>query len=75
MGAKIDDDTSAGNNCLYVDPGNDPQGLTDGLLGGGRITEGHGTAAETQPVRGAARDHALMIEGKSLQQRHVVVLP
>ena len=31
-----------GRNCLYVDPGNDPQGLTDGLLGGGRITQGQG---------------------------------
>jgi hypothetical protein len=31
-----------GRNCLYVDPGNDPQGLTDGMLGGGRIAQGDG---------------------------------
>jgi Flp pilus assembly protein TadG len=42
-GALIDSSPSRdGRNCLYVDPGNDPQGLTDGLLGGGHITQGDG---------------------------------
>lgn len=43
VGALIDAvESRDGRNCLYVDPGNDPQGLTDGLLGGGRITQGEG---------------------------------
>ncbi|WP_110181719.1 TadE/TadG family type IV pilus assembly protein [Nocardioides solisilvae] len=33
-GALIDSVPLDGRNCLYVDPGNDPQGLTGGLLGG-----------------------------------------
>jgi hypothetical protein len=42
-GALIDDaPPTDGRNCLFVDPGNDPQGLTDGLLGGGRIDQGEG---------------------------------
>jgi len=65
IGAKIDDDTSDGNNCLYVDPGNDPQGLTDGLLGGGRITEGLGRLQKpTSPL--CSSRPALVMDGKSL---------
>lgn len=33
-GAQVDNASRPGNNCLYVDPGNDPNGLTDGLLHG-----------------------------------------
>jgi hypothetical protein len=53
-GALIDAVASRdGSNCLYVDPGNDPQGLTDGLLGGGRITQGEGRLEEpTNPSCG-----------------------
>ena len=55
-----------GNNCLYVDPGNDPQGLTDGLLGGGRINEGEGRLAEAdQPALRDARTTSLVIGGKT----------
>jgi Flp pilus assembly protein TadG len=63
-GAKIDDDTSDGNNCLYVDPGNDPQGLTDGLLGGGRITEGEGRLQK--PTNPACNRPNLVMDGKNL---------
>jgi hypothetical protein len=33
-GALIDDHSEDGRNCLYVQPGNDPGGLTNGLLDG-----------------------------------------
>jgi hypothetical protein len=63
-GAEIDDDTTAGNNCLYVDPGNDPQGLTDGLLGGGRINEGEGRLQKPNSPRCSSRP-SLIIGGKN----------
>jgi Flp pilus assembly protein TadG len=63
-GAEIDDDTTSGNNCLYVDPGNDPQGLTDGLLGGGRINEGEGRLQKPTSARCASRGN-LVIGGKN----------
>lgn len=53
-GALIDNVSQDGRNCLYVDPGNDPQGLTGGLLGGSAgIAQGDGRLEEpTNPACG-----------------------
>jgi hypothetical protein len=64
VNAEIDDDTTPGNNCLYVDPGNDPQGLTDGLLGGGRINEGEGRLQKPNSPLCSGRP-SLVIGGKN----------
>ena len=59
-GALVDDDPSEdGRNCLYVDPGNDPQGLTDGLLGGGRISQGKGRLEKPTNPRCNRQDYLL----------------
>jgi Flp pilus assembly protein TadG len=38
VGALIDNVVRNGNNCLYAQPGNDPVGLTNGLLGKAGLT-------------------------------------
>ena len=59
-GALIDDAPPAdGRNCLYVDPGNDPQGLTDGMLGGGRIPQGEGRLEKPTNPRCQRSDYRL----------------
>lgn len=60
IGALIDDAPPAdGRNCLYVDPGNDPQGLTDGMLGGGRIPQGEGRLEKPTNPRCQRNDYTL----------------
>ena len=60
VGAIIDDAPPRnGANCLYVDPGNDPQGLTDGLLGGGRIDQGLGRLEKPTNPRCMRTDYSL----------------
>ena len=60
FGALIDDAPPAdGRNCLYVDPGNDPQGLTDGMLGGGRIPQGQGRLEKPTNPRCQRNDYLL----------------
>lgn len=51
-GARIDNVSRPGNNCLYVDPGNDPNGLTDGLLAGVTGVSAPSSAAADNPSRG-----------------------
>jgi Flp pilus assembly protein TadG len=59
-GALIDDAPSQdGRNCLYVDPGNDPQGLTDGMLGGGRVPQGVGRLEKPTNPRCQRTDYRL----------------
>lgn len=59
-GALIDDAPSTdGRNCLYVDPGNDPQGLTDGMLGGGRVPQGNGRLEKPTNPRCQRTDYRL----------------
>lgn len=58
-GALIDNRSEDGRNCLYVDPGNDPQGLTDGLLGGGRIPTGEGRLEKPTDARCQRNDYTL----------------
>ncbi len=57
VGALIDNRPVNGRNCLYVDPGNDPQGLTDGMLGGGRIVQGQGRLEKPTNPRCARSDY------------------
>lgn len=61
-GALVDSASVDGRNCLYVDPGNDPQGLTDGMLGGGRIVQGRGRLE--QPTDPRCNRPAFQLKGR-----------